>query len=206
MYLSLNWILGKQRSCQELGLSFLWLISTIERETLYLFQWCYISPLYTCTYLGHKVWNRKMKHFKHALLWRATLPFLKWTFYLFWLNFFFFWKMFVCLFDRSCRAEAHLGPDETRLEQNAQTRLKKGLCKHAGQLFYENVKREKQIWRYEIKEKKTMATPNKSSWTILMSAFGTRERIFFYWIVSGTDVEAGQARRQLLMAVLLISS
>ena len=35
------------------------------------------------------------------------------------------------------------------------------------------VKREKQIWRYEMKEKKTMATLNKSSWTILISAFGT---------------------------------
>ena len=38
---------------------------------------------------------------------------------------------------------------------------------------------EKQIWRYRMKEKKTMATPNKSSWTILISAFGTRERRFF---------------------------
>ena len=30
-----------------------------------------------------------------------------------------------------------------------------------------------------MKEKKTTATPNKSSWTILLSAFGTRERRYF---------------------------
>ena len=30
-----------------------------------------------------------------------------------------------------------------------------------------------------MKEKKTMVTPNKSSWTILISAFGTKERRFF---------------------------
>ena len=29
-----------------------------------------------------------------------------------------------------------------------------------------------------MKEKKTMATPNKSSWTILISAFGTRKEKF----------------------------
>ena len=37
------------------------------------------------------------------------------------------------LFNRSPRAETHFGPDETRLEQNAQARLK-SLYKHAGQL------------------------------------------------------------------------
>ena len=45
------------------------------------------------------------------------------------------------LFNRSLRANTHLGPDGTRLEQNAQARLKR-LCKHAGQLLYENLKRE----------------------------------------------------------------
>ena len=49
--------------------------------------------------------------------------------------------LFVCLFNRSLRAETHLGPDGTRPEQNAQARLK-SLYKHAGQLVYENVKRE----------------------------------------------------------------
>ena len=48
---------------------------------------------------------------------------------------------FVCLFNRSLRAEIHLGPDGTRPEQNAQSRLK-SLYKHAGQLVYENVKTE----------------------------------------------------------------
>ena len=52
--------------------------------------------------------------------------------------------LFVCLFNRSLRAETHLGPDGTRLEQNAQAMLK-SLYKHAGQLVYGNVKREKQI-------------------------------------------------------------
>ena len=45
------------------------------------------------------------------------------------------------MFNRSLRAETHLGPGGTRLEQNAQARLK-SLYKHAGQLVYENVKRE----------------------------------------------------------------
>ena len=43
--------------------------------------------------------------------------------------------------NQSLRAEAHLGPNGTRLEQNAQARLK-SLYKHAGQLVYENVKKE----------------------------------------------------------------
>ena len=47
----------------------------------------------------------------------------------------------VCLFNRLLRAETHLGPDGTRLEQNAQARLK-SLYKHAGQLVYETVKKE----------------------------------------------------------------
>ena len=48
--------------------------------------------------------------------------------------------LFVCLFNRSLRAETHLGPDGTRLKQNAQTRLK-SQYKHAGQLVYENIKK-----------------------------------------------------------------
>ena len=39
--------------------------------------------------------------------------------------------------------------------------------------------RKKKIWSQEIKEKKTTTTPNKSSWTILLSAFWTWERRFF---------------------------
>ena len=52
--------------------------------------------------------------------------------------------LFVSMFNWSLRAETHLGPDGTRLEQNAQARLK-SLYKLAGQLVYGNVKREKQI-------------------------------------------------------------
>ena len=36
--------------------------------------------------------------------------------------------------------KTHLGPDGTRLKQNAQARLK-SLYKHADQLVYENVKK-----------------------------------------------------------------
>ena len=50
-------------------------------------------------------------------------------------------SLFVCLFNRSLRAETHLGPYGTRPERNAQARLK-SLFKHAGQLVYENVKTE----------------------------------------------------------------
>ena len=39
--------------------------------------------------------------------------------------------------------ETHLGPNGSRLEQNAQARLKKH--EHAGQLAYGNVTREKQL-------------------------------------------------------------
>ena len=53
--------------------------------------------------------------------------------------------LFVCLFNRSLRAETHLGPDGTGLEQNAQARLK-SLHKHAGQLVYGNVKRETDLF------------------------------------------------------------
>ena len=85
-----------------------------------------------------------------------------------------------CLFNRLLRAETHLGPDGTRLKQNAQARLK-SLYKHAGRLVYENV--EKLRNRYEDirwrKRRPCTASPNKSSWTILLSAFGTRERRFF---------------------------
>ena len=52
--------------------------------------------------------------------------------------------LFVCLFNWSLRAETHLSPDVTSFKQNAQARLK-SLYKHAGQLVYGNVKREKQI-------------------------------------------------------------
>ena len=45
--------------------------------------------------------------------------------------------LFVCLFNRSLRAETHLGPDGTRLEQNTQAR-RKSLYKHAGQLVCGN--------------------------------------------------------------------
>ena len=41
------------------------------------------------------------------------------------------------------------------------------------------IKRGKQILSQEMKEKKTTATPNKSSWTILLSTFGSREGVFF---------------------------
>ena len=46
--------------------------------------------------------------------------------------------LFVCLFNNwSLRAETQLGPGGTRLEQNAQARLK-SLYKHAGQLVSGN--------------------------------------------------------------------
>ena len=44
------------------------------------------------------------------------------------------------MFNWSLRAETHLGPDGTRLKQNAQAWLK-SLYKHAGQLVYENIKK-----------------------------------------------------------------
>ena len=110
--------------------------------------------------------------------------------------------LFVCLSGRYVR-ETHLDPDRTRLKQNSRARLK-SLYKHAGQLVYGNVKRENQIWRYkEMKEKKTTATPNKSSWTILMSAFGTRERSFLIQYVYGVPCKGcnksyvGETSRQL---------
>ena len=66
--------------------------------------------------------------------------------------------------------ETHLGPDGTRLKQTAQARLK-SLYKHAGELVYGKVKRERETdWRYEMKEKKDHGH-NKSSWTILISVF-----------------------------------
>ena len=49
--------------------------------------------------------------------------------------------LFICLFNRSLRAETHLGPDGTRLEQNAQVRLK-SLGWPNG--LYGNVKRERE--------------------------------------------------------------
>ena len=86
----------------------------------------------------------------------------------------------ICLLNRLLHSETHLGADRTRLEQNAQARLK-SLYKHAGQMVYGNAKREKQIWRYEIKEKKTMATQKKSSRTILMSVFNLGQRKEISW-------------------------
>ena len=52
--------------------------------------------------------------------------------------------LFVSLFNGSLCTETHLGPDGTRLKQNAQARLK-SLYKHAGQLVYGNVKTGKQL-------------------------------------------------------------
>ena len=77
--------------------------------------------------------------------------------------------------NRSLRAERHLGPYGTRLNKMLEPGFE-SLYKHAGQVVYRN--KEKQIRRQEMKEKKTMATSNKSSLTILLSAFGTRERRF----------------------------
>ena len=54
----------------------------------------------------------------------------------------------------------------------------KNLNKHAGRVVYEIKENETDLKsRYE--GKKTTNTPNKSRWTILLSAFGTRERRFF---------------------------
>ena len=50
--------------------------------------------------------------------------------------------LFVCLFNQSLHAETHLGPDGTRLKQNAQARLK-SLHKHAGQPG---------LWKYKDSE------------------------------------------------------
>ena len=85
--------------------------------------------------------------------------------------------IYMYLFNRSLRAETHLGPDGTRLKQNAQAKLKAYISMLAIGLW-KSKERETQIWKHEMKEKKTMATPNKSSWTLLISAFGTRERRF----------------------------
>ncbi len=78
--------------------------------------------------------------------------------------------LFVCLFTRSLRSETHLDPDGTRLEQNAhaQARLYT-LYQPCG---HRNIRQK----RIKVKEKrKTMATHNKSSQTILLSAFGSRK-------------------------------
>ena len=58
--------------------------------------------------------------------------------------------------------ETHLGPDGTRLKRNAQARLK-SLYKHAGQLVYYGKRERNRFEDKEMKEKKTTATPNKSS-------------------------------------------
>ena len=94
-------------------------------------------------------------------------------------NLFFFF--FFCLFKWSLRAGTHLGPDGTRLEQNAQARLKKPIWAYWPIGLWKCKERETDliIWGYEMKEKKTMATSIKSSWTILISALRTRERRFF---------------------------
>ena len=78
--------------------------------------------------------------------------------------------LFVCLFNRLLRAEKHLGPDGTRLKQNAQARLK-SLYKHAGQLVYENVKKLRN--RFELKIRDEGKEDHGHS------HFGTRERRFF---------------------------
>ena len=67
--------------------------------------------------------------------------------------------LFVCLFvNRSLRVETHLGPDGTRPEQtDVQARLK-SLYKHAGQL-----KCKERNGLEDMRRRKSMATPNKSS-------------------------------------------
>ena len=57
-------------------------------------------------------------------------------------------KIWGLLFNRLLHAETHLGPDGTRLEQNAQARLK-SLYKHAGQLVYGNWKRERNRFEWD---------------------------------------------------------
>ena len=76
-------------------------------------------------------------------------------------------------------AETHLGPDGTRLKQNAQARLK-SLCKHAGQLVYENVKKLRNRFE-DMRWRKRRPRPLRTNQvgTSLLSAFGTRERRFF---------------------------
>ena len=58
--------------------------------------------------------------------------------------------LFFCLTGHSVQTHTCLGPDGTRLEQNTQARLK-SLYKHAGQLVFENVKKETDLkimrWR-----------------------------------------------------------
>ena len=68
------------------------------------------------------------------------------------------------LFDWSLSAAPHLGPDGIRLEPKAQARLK-SLYKHTS---HGDVKKDKQIWRYEMKENRTLAAPYKRSWTIII--------------------------------------
>ena len=108
------------------------------------------SPLFTFSTksLGH--WGQKVTFTKNTI----TRPCL-------------FVCLFVCLTGRSVRRHTWvlMGPDSNKM---LQARLKR-LYKHAGQLVYGNVREREQIWRQEMKEKKTTATPNKSSWTILMS-------------------------------------
>ena len=70
--------------------------------------------------------------------------------------------IYMYLFNRSLRAETHLGRDGTRLKQNAQARLKAYISMLTNWSMEIKREREKQIWKHEMKEKKTMATPNKS--------------------------------------------
>ena len=84
--------------------------------------------------------------------------------------------LFVCLTGLSVQRHAWvlLGPDLNKMLKPGY----KSLYKHADWMSMK-LKRKKQIWNQEIQEKKTTATPNKSSWTILLLAFWTRERRFF---------------------------
>ena len=117
----------------------------------------------------------------------TTCTSLLWFSCSFFCLFFVFWRgiyymvsvcLFVCLTGRSVRRHTWV-----LMGSNSNKMLKplKSLYKYAGQLVYgSELKRERNRFdRYEMKEKKTMDTPNKSSWTILISAFGTRERRFF---------------------------
>ena len=80
---------------------------------------------------------------------------------------------FVRLTSRSVRRHALvlMGPDLNKCPSRA-------INAHLSTLseWSLKIKRTKQNWSEEVKEKETTATPNKSVWTILLSAFGPRDR------------------------------
>ena len=100
-------------------------------------QWMVLAALLNDEYCG----NVKLLCWPRMMKWIAGLPGGVEHDVIKILNFSAIQCLFVCLFNRSLRVETHLGPDGTRPEQNAQARLK-SLYKHAGQLVYENLKRE----------------------------------------------------------------